>query len=723
MSSLKNMNKSSSRGIILSVVLLFSLALLTIPTFAYADKVDVKSVALDETTIIEVTNNSDKEVETFRIWLGSGFRFESFKTEKGWVGEKSQQGVIIFTSPEVIKSGESVKFGVKTDKAKPGINWKALDKEGKQITISKVLPDELSQITPDTDQPKQDNNVDEKENVSMTTESTFRIVPEKPNVGSSIRVTGDKFGASQELDFYINSEKIGSFETDKNGHFMTTMKIPADQEAERVDFKVKDKEGEEKKVSLRIEKIEDRIVDEQNIKLTLQGMPDVVHRGDKLEIFGTGDPNSAITAKITTSEGEIINTRTAEVDSKGNWEIDEQVLIPTDTPFGEYKAIVSDGREEIEIKWAVESDKVIIISPVKLKTEPGEIIKFNGTAIPNTSIEVILEDPFGKEVISNIIQVDESGVVEFEYATEQTSTKGTYTLIATQEKHKEFIFAGVGQLPIAPVNLEFDKLNYKAGETATISLTGKPSDIVSLLIIDPSDKPKGETISITLQPDARGTHTLDLTGYSSGVYTAVVSKGTSQSQEIFTVGLQSGSGEIGINTTKNEYYPGDSILILGETNSNVLLTITMTDPDENQVKVKETFADKNGKISENSFRIPSDGKPGIWKINAKSGSNFDSIELDVLGVEQDGMAISITNNPKLDGVNDFLTIHVFGVAQTVKLDIVAGDGELIDSLQFPASKSGEINQPWKIPKDIEPGTYTVIVTDAFDTSEKTFEIK
>ena len=414
MSSLKNMNKSSSRGIILSVVLLFSFALITIPTLAYADKVDVKSVALEETTIIQLTNNSDKEVETFRIWLGSGFNFESFKTEKGWVGEKTPQGVIIFTSPEVIKTGESVKFGVKTDKAKPGINWKALDKEGKQITISKVLPDELSQTTPDTDQPKQDENIEEK-GASMTTESTFRIVPEKPNAGSSIRVTGDKFGASQELDFYINSEKIGSFETDKNGHFMTTMKIPANQEAERVDFKVKDKEGEEKKVSLRIIRIEDRIVDEQNIKLTLQGMPDVVYRGDMLDIFGTGDPNSAITAKITTAEGEIINTRTAEVDSKGNWKLDEKVLIPTDTPFGEYKAIVSDGREEIEINWTVESDKVIIISPNKLKTEPGEIIKFNGTALPNASIEVILEDPLGKEVFSNIIQVDESGVVEFEY--------------------------------------------------------------------------------------------------------------------------------------------------------------------------------------------------------------------------------------------------------------------------------------------------------------------
>ena len=45
----------------------------------------------------------------------------------------------------------------------------------------------------------------------MTTESTFRIVPDKPNVGSTIRVTGDNFGESQEFDFFIDTQKIGSF--------------------------------------------------------------------------------------------------------------------------------------------------------------------------------------------------------------------------------------------------------------------------------------------------------------------------------------------------------------------------------------------------------------------------------------------------------------------------------------------------------------------------------
>ena len=30
-----------------------------------------KSIALEETTIIEVTNDSDEEINTFRIWLGT----------------------------------------------------------------------------------------------------------------------------------------------------------------------------------------------------------------------------------------------------------------------------------------------------------------------------------------------------------------------------------------------------------------------------------------------------------------------------------------------------------------------------------------------------------------------------------------------------------------------------------------------------------------------------
>ncbi len=721
------MNKSSTRGIFLSITLLFSLVLIAIPSNANAEEINVKSFAFEETTIIEFTNDSDEEVNTFRIWLGSDFSFESFKTEKVWVGEKTPDGVIIFTSSETIKPGESVKFGVKTDKAKPGINWKALDKEDNKIDAGKVLSEELSKVIQNTEpepepepEPEQDKIL-ENPSPSISTESIFRIVPEKPNVGSSIRVTGDEFGASQEFDFYIDSKKIGSFETDENGHFMTTMKIPEEQIADRVDFIIKDKDGEEKKISLRIGEIENKIPVLEDIELTIKGLPEVVYRGDFLEIFGTGTPGNVITAETATFEGEIINSRTAEIDSKGNWELDEPIIVPLDTLIGNYTATITDGRQTIIKHWTVESDKVIIIVPINLKFDQGEIMKFNGTALPNKPIEIILEDPLGKEIFSDIIQIDGSGFVEFEFQTESSATKGTYTVIATQENEKEFIFAGVGQLPSIPVNLEFDKLNYKTGETAIISIIGKGSDVVSLLILNPSDQPKGEAIIITLEPDGRGEYSLNLDGYSSGIYTAVISKGNTQSTETFAVGLLTGSGQIEINTTKTSYLPGDSILILGNTAENVIIDIILTDPDGNEIKEKETFSGKSGKISESSFRIPSDAKPGTWTINAKSGSNFDIVEIEVAATLQEGIQVSIGEIVTLGVVGETITIKVIGAQQTVVIEIIAEDGEIIETLSFQASSQGEINQPWIIPKETEPGIYTVKVADAFDSAETTFE--
>ena len=713
------MNRSSTGGIFLSIALIFSITVIIFPSNAYGEEITVKSIALEETIVLELTNDSNDNVNTLRIWLGSDFSFQSFKTEKGWVGEKTPQGVIIFTSSELIKPGESVKFGIKTDKPNSGINWKALDSKGTQIDTGISIAGEL----PAVDRNLKQNQDLENTGESMSTESAFRIIPEKPNPGSTIRVTGDSFGATQEFDFYIDAKKIGTFETDDRGYFMTTMKIPDDQKSDRVDFKIKDKEGEEMKLSLRIGNIEIQIPESQNIPLTIQGIPEIIHRGEFLEIFGTAQVGSAITGTVRNEEGEIIITRTAEVDRVGNWELEEPVIVALDTPFGKYTATISDGRDEIIKSWTVESDKKIIIIPLNLKFEQGETMKFNGTALPNKSIEIVIEDPLGKEIISDVIQIDDSGVIEFEFQTTQTTPEGTYTLIATQDKHKEFIYAGLGQLPTIPVNLEFDKLSYRTGETAIITLSGKASEIISLLIIDPSDKPTEDPTSIMLQPDGRAIHSINLKGYSTGVYTAVISKGTAQSTEVFTVGLQTGSGEIKINTTKTEYNPGDSVLILGDTSSNVLLTLTMINPNGDEIKIKETFSDKNGKISESSFRIPSDAISGTWKINAKSGSNFVNTEIQVLTLVQEGLVIQVGEGQDIPGYGKTINIHVFGAQNTVVIEIIAEDGEIIEELSFPASNEGEINQPWIIPSETEPGTYTIKAADAFNDVETTFEIQ
>jgi len=723
MEQIEHMSKSSTRGVFLSLVLLCLTVAIIIPINAYAiETINAKSFSFEETTIVEFTNSGKEDINSFRIWLGSDINFKSFKTESGWIGERTPQGVIIFTSSESVKPGESIKIGVKTDKTNPGINWKALDKNKKQIETGKTIPKESAKST-SNEKPTGKNSSD-----GILSDSVFRIIPEKPNVGSTIRVTGDNFGALQQFDFYINTDKIGTFETDEGGHFISTVTIPKNQNADRVDFSVKDKAGNEKKISLRIGEVENRIPASENIKLTIKGIPDILHRGDFLEVSGTAQPNSVITASVKDMGEKIINTRTAEVDSKGDWKI-EPILVPVDALFGRYSAVISDGREEISTSWVLESGKVIIITPTTLKFNPGETMKFNGTAPPNKVLELILKDPLGDEKFSDIIQVSESGIVEFAYPTKVNVDKeGTWTLIAEQDGNREFIFTGLGQPPSIPINLEFDKLNYKSTETAIISLTGKPLEKLSMLIIDPSDKPKifsegSSAISITLQQDGRKTYSLDLNGYASGVYTAAINKGSAKSSQTFTVGLQTGAGEIKISSTKLEYRPGESILVLGKANPNALLTLTLIDPNGNILKTKETFSDKIGSIKGGELRIPSKAKTGTWTINAKSGSNFHEIKIEVITSIEEGLVVTVNQGIEIPGFGKSIDIKVVNAIQTVQIEIISSEGNVIGKLSFPPTNKGEIKQPWFIPQGTTPGTYTVKVKDGQNTAKTTFVIK
>ena len=82
--------------------------------------------------------------------------------------------------------------------------------------------------------------------------------------------------------------------------------------------------------------------------------------------------------------------------------------------------------------------------------------------------------------------------------------EGTWTLIATQKNNKEFIYVGYDVLPTIPVNIKFDKTNYKNTEKPIVSLAGKPSEKVSLIIITPSGSVVGKDIMIELKEDGRG---------------------------------------------------------------------------------------------------------------------------------------------------------------------------------------------------------------------------
>jgi hypothetical protein len=724
MKKMVNMKKSVTSSIVLSVIVLFSVSIIFMPSDSYAEEINVKSIGVEKTSIITFTNEGIQDVKTFRIWLSQDANFESFKTEKGWIGEKNSQGVIVFSSSQLIKENQLVKFGIKTDKPNPVINWKGLDKTNSVIDTGVISTEKIQKVNQNPIIDSNKNNIDI--NGEIFSDSTFRIIPDKPNAGSTIRVIGENFGVSQLFDFYIDSDKIGSFESDNNGNFITTMKIPNKISTDRVDFKVKNIQGEEKIVSLRLGDNQNRLEKVEDIKITINGIDKIVHRGDNLQLFGTASPSSAIILEIKDPKQNVINSRTEKVDNTGNWKLETPINIPFDAPFGKYTITTSDGRNQSLKYWTIETDKIILINPTEIIFDPGSIIKFNGTALPNQLIELVLEDNLGKEVTSDIITTGESGFIEFEYqTTENDDLEGTWTLIATQNKMKEFIFVGYGEMPSIPVNIEFDKINYKSSENAIISLLGKPSEILKIMIISPSGAISGEDIEVKLQEDGRATYELELGGYSSGIYTAVAQKGNAQSSEKFSIGLQLGSGPIEAQTTQTEYEQGDRILLIGSTNPNVLLTAALVNPNGVEVKSLEIPSNSDGTFKVEEFKIPKNAISGTWKINVSSGSNLDKSEFEVILTEDEGILIDIGEIIEIPGFGESLKILITTSQKTsVTLNVFDTKyNQISDAISCTPTADFKCEILWTFPKDIVPGTYIISVNDSKITVEKTFEIE
>jgi len=187
--------------------------------FGDEKEITSQSFSFENTSIIEFTNNSLEEIKTIRIWLTDS-SFNSFKAKNGWTITATPQEVISFISSEPIKTNETVKFGIKTEKSNPLFHWEALDKEGNQIEIGKTQSQTMQSFLSTQEQ----HSIEDL--TGILTESTFKVVPKNPHPGSTIRVAGDNFAPNSNLELFLSDTTLKSFETDENGHFMLTIKIP-----------------------------------------------------------------------------------------------------------------------------------------------------------------------------------------------------------------------------------------------------------------------------------------------------------------------------------------------------------------------------------------------------------------------------------------------------------------------------------------------------------------
>lgn len=701
------------KGVIIAILLVSaSFFTFSVPQISAADElVTVIATNHDQVTVVEYKNNEENifDITSVVLKVDDGGSFKSFKTERGWIGKKTDADTITFTSTIPIKPGQSIKFGVKTDKSNPVFNWKAFDKEGDEIgSGGRVTTANQDKTPPETETSTTGPR-------GITEQSTFKIIPDTPRVGSTLRIIGESFVPKANLDFYLNDLKIESFVTDGQGNFIVSTKIPEDQLSDRADFIIKDQSGHQKSVSLRIQGVSSRIT--EGIELTAN-TASVFHRGDEKPISGTASSGSTLTISISDSKGQVLTTYTVKADGSGNYSTPHR--IPSDREFGEYTITITDGKDTIVRKYVLESTQKINLAPLKEKYDPGENVTINGTAIAGKEIELILRDPVGMEIHSENRQIGPNGTLTFNYHLAPAIREGTYVLFATQEAEFATVLFGVGQLPSPPLIATMDSLNYKTTEKPKINIIGPPLATVSLIIIDPADKQKFAD-SFSIGVDGYHTYTFNLTGYTSGIYTAVISRGNVHAENKFSVGLQTSTGKVTLRTLHETYNPGDPILLIGDSNPNVIITVSLTDPNGIKVKTQDVFTDKKGTYSSSVFRIPSNAQPGIWKIEAGSGVNHVSKDLRVTQSTEGGITIHLDKSSyKKDEV---VQISGSGVSasHTIVIKILKDQTE-ITKLSIVSTGVGDYGTIWKVPTDLSPGTYTIKVLDEPKSAETTFTV-
>jgi len=699
--------------ILFTLLIISSVFIATTFKTSYAEEVIATSLGFEDSTILELKNSRGNiaSIDSIRIWLSGENEFKSFKTEQGWLGKKQLNGVIEFTSQKVVNPGESVKIGIKTSMNNPIINWKAVDTNGEVISSAstKVTKSETTETNSELNKPKI---------TTIKEESNFRFIPEKPAANSFFRVIGDNFVPNQILDFYIGDKLEKTVKVDSDGKILFTSQIPDTKNDERTEFILRDAGGSEKTLSIRIPNLENRIIPDE-IKLSLGNTPKQVKRGDTMTLTGMATPNTTLTITCLHPNGDIISINTIDVGFDGKWKFDN--LFAPELELGTISIEVDDGKNTALRNIEVISSKIINISSFETMYEPGDTIEFEGKAIPNQQMSIIIEDGIGAEIFSRMISVGESGTVNFNFEIPRGAIDGTYLLLAFQGEEEGITLFGVGQEPEPILILRSPELNFPTNKNAMITIQGQSNAQVSLILIDSADREKFSD-TINLGPSGRIVYEIDTSEIPTGSYTLNAKRGESTGSIIFTVGLTTGSGTISIQTTRDNYEKGEQILILGNTGAiNVLLDVTIYDSSGTVVKNVETFSDRFGVFKIDNFRIPSDSDEGEWIVKAKSGGNFSETKFTVSGETN---VIKVETDKESYNNNEIVTISGNGARQsaTITIKIVNSEGVQIDRLDINAKNNGEYITIWRIPANFEAGIYNVTVDDGSTNSSTNLTI-
>ncbi|MGI0088166.1 MAG: hypothetical protein ACREBI_09455 [Nitrosotalea sp.] len=664
----------------------------------------------DGKTQLQVTNSPSNTfgISSLTLQIKNG-DFKSFALINGWIGKKTSPTTIAFFASNPINPGNSTTLTVSTDQPIPDLVWSAFGLNNNQLGTDEIgSPVILPKPPQNTTQSKNTNQSQSTSTINpgILGTSNFRIIPSTPAPGFDVRVVGQSFASSTSLDLYLGSQKIDTFSSDSNGNFVVTTTIPQNQQTGSVSFVLKDQVNNQRTFTTSIEpEPPSRTTTQSTIPLTVNVDP-ILHQGDTGIISGTANPSSTVTISILDSTGTSITTFTATADKKGNYAISQ--TIPNDRPFGKYTVAVSDGQNQVSKVYTVTTTHQISISTQQQKYDPGQSVIINGTSISNQPVSITIKDPTNNEVYAKDVNVTSDGKISLTYQIDPAAITGTYVITAAQGSDSVPIYIGVGVAPVARLVATLDKLNYQITDKPVLSISAPPASTLNLVIVDPSDKEKFSD-TILVGPSGFTTYSFNLTSYTPGIYSAVLTRGDDKTGNDFAVGLQTGCGQISLRTVKDIHLPGDGILIFGNANPDCIIQLSLTDPNGQDIKSEQIFVDKTGIFSAFDFRIPDNGASGTWRLDATSGINHKSLDINVQS--QSLMTVQLDKSPPIYTTGSLVQISGSGAGQQVGviISILGASNSTLVTLNIQSTNRGDYSTEWLIPASFSTGAYTVEV--------------
>ena len=706
---MNGMNINSTSGIFISALIVFSVfTLLSISEVNAEEEISVKAVGYENTIIAEFKNESVSKIKTIKIWLSGDAIFQSFKSELGWGGGKYSDGkMLIFTATNTLNPGESVKFGLVTNEKVSGINWKALDLNENEIGYENTPIQGISEV--------ESEKIEEIKETGSALYGTKKFIPEKIRVGSDLRLTGTGFGQEKNLQMYLDDTVLASVKTNEQGNFLTTITIPDTYNVGTSEFIIKDDSGKFQSTNINIEEAKNRFLKTE--KFEVSNIPAEVRSEETLTISGNASPHSSIIITIEDKDRVVEKTRVVGASSNGEW-IWEELIERTDN-LGEKYVIFENNQFKTTKNLTIKSDYLIEISATAIRYNMGETVSILGASEPNKETTIWIKDQGEKIVLYDIFKSNANGDLNYEFVTDNTFSSGTYTVIVKQDDGSDAALFGLGQYPTTAIVVLMDKTNLALNSKAIISIVGPQASKLSITVLDSNDNIVINDSTVT-SSFGKAKHTIDLSELSSGIYRAAVSTSNIQDSVKFSVGLEAGSGEISLISTSENYSPGESILVIGNTGNNARLTITLFDPSGNISSKTETFSDGSGNFSTEDIGIPSNAELGAWKITAHSRLDSKSIDINVSVPTDRGITIQIVETEF--SIGDKVIIKGIAVSDSSRLEVYVKDesGQVVAELGTSITSDNTFFLPWTIPNGLDAGIYTITVTD--NVNPDSFEI-